>query len=83
MLYGQPLAQTECSGNPNVLIIGYYSSYIYILILLFILDLYWWNNPAFGGFVSASFVCIQSVVSAVLDSTSSEDPPNDLEVLVA
>lgn len=57
---------------------GYYSSYIYVLILLFLLDLYWWNNPDFGGFVCAS---IWSAVSAVVDSTSSEAPPNDLEVL--
>lgn len=83
MFYGQLLAQTECSGNPNILIMGYYSIYIYILILLFVLDLYWWNNPGFGGFVSASCVCIQNAVSAVLDSTSSEDPPNDLEVFFA
>lgn len=78
MLYGKLLPQAECSGNPKILIMGYYSSYIYISNPAFHINLYWWNNPDFGGFMCAS---VQSAVSAVVDSTSSEDPPNGLEVL--
>lgn len=69
MLCGKLLAWTECSGNPKIIIMGYYSSYIYILILLFLVDLYWWNDPDFDGFVCPSV------------STSSEDPLKDLELL--